>query len=189
MPNIELHGFSTDRSAMVRTRVREACEGLSFAGEIVVTICGDTVQDLEGRDMPYLRVITSPDEWPSLKERLVPLGEDIEMFALGEWVPKKNELDLLLDMELWEFFSKERLDQLNPSVRTRHAVMNAARGMADQEQVGRGCLREVDCGTMRKFLAYYTTRRHLKEAGYKLGDKTANLIVAAIKSAGLPFSE
>ena len=60
------------------------------ADEIVITTVLSNVENLKGDKMPFLRVITTPEGLPDLKERLMPLGEDIEVIMLGEWIPKKE---------------------------------------------------------------------------------------------------
>ena len=89
MPNIELHGYPQKDAIAVRNKVRTVLETLSYADEVVTTIVPSRVANLKGRRMPFLRVITTPDELPDLKKRLAPLGEDIEVIPLGEWIPKE----------------------------------------------------------------------------------------------------
>ena len=90
MPNIELHGYALEAAATVKERVRTALSPSPHADEIVTTIYTTEVEDLKGKKMPFLRVITSPDELPDLKERLASLNEDIEVIMLGEWIPKRT---------------------------------------------------------------------------------------------------
>ena len=87
MPNIELHGYKSKRARAVRKQIRTALEELPDAHEVVTTTFSSDVEDLKGEKMPFLRVITSRKELRGLKKRLTPLGEDIEVLILGEWIP------------------------------------------------------------------------------------------------------
>jgi len=89
MPNIELHGYGKKAAATLKNKIRAALSTSPEPGEIVTTVIPSIVEDLTGKKMPFLRVISSPDELADLKKRLKPLGEDIEVLPLGEWIPKK----------------------------------------------------------------------------------------------------
>jgi len=58
--------------------------------EIVITTLLSEVEDLQGKSTPFLRVITAPEDLADFQNRLLPLGEDIEVVFLGEWIPKKK---------------------------------------------------------------------------------------------------
>ncbi len=91
MPNIELHGYEPVAADTVRERIRDVLMTSPDASEIVTTTIPSDVKDLDGEKMPFLRLITSLRELPDLKERLKPLGEEIEVLVLGEWIPKPKE--------------------------------------------------------------------------------------------------
>jgi hypothetical protein len=90
MPNIELHGYKPEEAAIaVKQRIRAAFAGHSDAGEIVTTTIPSTVEDLQGRRMPFLRIIATAEELSDLIKLLRPLEEDMEVMYLREWIPKK----------------------------------------------------------------------------------------------------
>jgi hypothetical protein len=87
MPNIEIHGFA-ERAKEVREKVRDALRDLPFANEIVTTTFPTVVQDLNGNETPYLRVVATPDrDLESIIAFLKPLELDIEYLPLGRWIP------------------------------------------------------------------------------------------------------
>ena len=88
MPNIELHGYTAEDAVNVRKKVREALKTLKDADQIVTTFIPSNVTDLKGTEMPFLRIISSLNELDEVKEHLKPLGEDIEVIVLHEWIPK-----------------------------------------------------------------------------------------------------
>ena len=89
MPNIELHGYAPDDVVNVRNKIHEVLRTSTIADEIVTTLIGSNVQDLKGDRKPFLRVISGHSELDELKELLKPLGQDIEVLVLSEWIPKE----------------------------------------------------------------------------------------------------
>lgn len=89
MPNIELHGYGKSASTM-KEKIRAVLNTSPDAAEIVTTTVPDTVEDLTGKQTPFLRVISSQEGLPDLKGRLASLNEDIELIFLGEWIPKRT---------------------------------------------------------------------------------------------------
>jgi hypothetical protein len=92
MPNIEIHSYRWLARRRIKLRVRRALADLPDAqnGEIVTTTYPTRTEDFKGERLPYLRVIASADELPTLLERLRPLNEDMEVIPLGQWIPKRT---------------------------------------------------------------------------------------------------
>lgn len=88
MPNIELHGYDTECARVVRDRIVAVLKTYPEAHEVVTTTHLSRVEDLEGKQLPFLRLISSSNELPKLLPLLKQVGEDIEVILLGEWIPK-----------------------------------------------------------------------------------------------------
>ncbi len=89
MPNIELHGYG-DKPIVIRNKIRRALKESPDVAEIVTTIHTTVVTTLDDKPSPFLRVISSPEGIDDLLELLKPLGEDIELVMLGQWIPKAS---------------------------------------------------------------------------------------------------
>lgn len=88
MPNIELHGYE-DRSETVRLKIAEALKDLPH-NETATTVFPSVVTTLDGNKSPYLRIVSDLESIGHLVKLLEPVGEDIEVIPLGQWVPKKQ---------------------------------------------------------------------------------------------------
>lgn len=87
MPNIELHGYG-DKSKAMRQKVADALSDHPKPDETVTTVFPSVVTTLNGASAPYLRVVASPASIGRLVEMLKPIGEDIEVMPLGQWITK-----------------------------------------------------------------------------------------------------
>lgn len=92
MPNIEVHGFG-DKSEKMRAKIVDALSKHPRPEETVTTVFPSVATTLLGSTAPYLRIIASPASIGGLVEMLKPLGEDIEVIPLGQWIPKEKEGD------------------------------------------------------------------------------------------------
>ncbi|MDE2021884.1 MAG: hypothetical protein KGI71_03140 [Patescibacteria group bacterium] len=90
MPNIELHGYAAEAASATKEKVRTALASSEEADEMVTTTYPTVVEDLKGKQTPFMRVIGSLRELPNLLERLKPLNEDMEVIVLGQWIPKQS---------------------------------------------------------------------------------------------------
>lgn len=94
MPNIEMHGFMTDKSDEVRKQIVAAVKpGFSNPEAVVVTQVWSVVKSLDGRPEPFLRIVAqagSGTQLAELKKLLKPLGYGIEIMPITEWVPPKE---------------------------------------------------------------------------------------------------
>jgi len=85
MPNIEIHGLERKEAETLRERMFKEFEGESFLGEVVITICPDTVRNAEGKDQPFLRLI---DETGEIIRKLGSFGLNVEYIMLEFFYPK-----------------------------------------------------------------------------------------------------
>lgn len=90
MPNIEMYGYNHLAVFKLREKIRNAFATYSEPQEVVTTAIQSDVEHLSGQKTAYLRIIASPSELEEVKRRLIPLGEDIEIMPLGEWIPKST---------------------------------------------------------------------------------------------------
>ncbi len=90
MPNIHIIGYgNTEEARVVVANVRAAMRQASCADEIVMSIEDAThVFDLEGKRSPFLRVISGDEDREEVVSLLRPLGQDIEVIRLHDWIPK-----------------------------------------------------------------------------------------------------
>lgn len=88
MPNIELHGYGKMPIETVK-KIQGVLKDSPDAAEIVITIHPTIMINLDDKSSAsaFLRVISSPDGLDDLLDRLKPLGEDIELIMLEQWIP------------------------------------------------------------------------------------------------------
>lgn len=91
MPNIELHGYG-DLAGVMRQKIVTLLKGSSDPDELVTTVFPTDVEDLDGRKMPYLRLITGPEDIEELVRLLTSLNEDVEVILLAKWLPKQKKV-------------------------------------------------------------------------------------------------
>lgn len=114
MPNIELHGYAPEAAAATKEKVRKALASSEEADEMVTTTYPTVVEDLKGKQTPFLRVIGSLRELPDLLERLKPLREDMEVIVLGQWMPKQDVADTTASQDELESL------RISPQCRTKY---------------------------------------------------------------------
>ncbi|MBU0597177.1 hypothetical protein KJ641_00760 [Patescibacteria group bacterium] len=93
MPNIEVHGLWGKNAVEVVNKIRKAMEGSPEESEYVTDVVGSTVLDHLSRSQPFLRLLSSEeDSVQAILERLEPLGMDIEVLLLFQFVPKSKKV-------------------------------------------------------------------------------------------------
>lgn len=98
MPNIEIHGID---SKMAREphglyeQIRTLLKGVKYCDDVVVSIMGDLVLDLDGQAQPFLRLIlTHTDDIHTILNdlRRLPGHSDIEVLYLHKFIPRENPM-------------------------------------------------------------------------------------------------
>lgn len=90
MPNIEIHGMGrsrtlvTDKINVLKERIWECFLERPYINDVVVTVVDDRPQDPMGRSCPFLRLVSTREEYiPDVVERLKTLNMDIEHVDLA----------------------------------------------------------------------------------------------------------
>lgn len=88
MPNIELHGFNVE-SIEMRKKVFDLFDNDKIKDEIVVTIYSDGVYDKNGKNQPFIRLVSTIFDGLSIViGKLRELQVDLEVMFLNEFFPK-----------------------------------------------------------------------------------------------------
>lgn len=93
MPNLEIHGFSAIHTEELREIIFTFIQRLSFANDLVITICPTRVVDRHGKDQPYFRLIHTAGDSPSgdIDQLIDGLRTyaDVEEVEIIRFLPKK----------------------------------------------------------------------------------------------------
>lgn len=93
MPNIELHGYTSDETSVLVSRLRGAFEHAKYRKHIVITYPGGFVRTIDNADAPFVRVYITTDNLAiidDLELRLRVLAIDVEIVELKKFIPKKE---------------------------------------------------------------------------------------------------
>lgn len=92
MPNIEIHGLPQTEARDKRAKIFGAFSDRPYIDEMVVTISPTDVQDKNRESQPFLRLVSTPQDFTSeIIRRLERFGLDIEEAApLRAFYPKQK---------------------------------------------------------------------------------------------------
>lgn len=89
MPNVEIHGLHRAEARDLKAKIWYLFKDKPYIEEMVVTISPTTIEDVHGKDQPFLRLANSHQAHTrEILETLGTLGMDIEHLKLEKFYPK-----------------------------------------------------------------------------------------------------